>query len=193
MSARDRKEFEYRRDQELAALDDDQDEQRTGRGRRMEQQALWVDQQIRAAMARGEFDDLPGSGKPIPGLDRPHDPDWWVKRLIERENIGGAGVPPEALAIRVEDAQLDERLDRLGRESDVREALETFNRRVVAARRQLQGGPPVVTPLRDVDDDVDRWRARRDARATAAPPPVDSPRRQGKISGWARALRRRRP
>ena len=37
------------------------------------------------------------------------------------------------------------------RESDVREYVDDFNRRVIDARRQLQGGPPVVTPTRDVE------------------------------------------
>ena len=46
----------------------------------------------------------------------------------------------------------------------MREHLDTFNRRIVEARRQLQGGPPVVTPTRDVDAEVDRWRQRREER-----------------------------
>ena len=47
------------------------------------------------------------------------------------------------------------------REDDVREAVEDFNRRVIEARRQLLGGPPVVTPTRDVDAEVRAWRERR--------------------------------
>jgi hypothetical protein len=43
----------------------------------------------------------------------------------------------------------------------VREALADFNRRVVEARRQLQGGPPVVTATRSVEDEVNAWRQRR--------------------------------
>jgi hypothetical protein len=31
----------------------------------------WIERQIREAQERGAFDDLPGAGKPIPGLDRP--------------------------------------------------------------------------------------------------------------------------
>lgn len=103
------------------------------------QKASFVDQQIRAAMARGEFDDLPLHGKPIPGLGDTHDPDWWVKRLIEREQI--SGVLPEALQLRKDDAGLDAALERLSSESSVRSALEAFNARIVEARRQLRGGP----------------------------------------------------
>jgi hypothetical protein len=128
---------------------------------RMEQQALWVDQQIRRAMERGEFDNLPGAGKPLRLPDR-HDPDWWVKSLIEREQI--TGVLPPALALRKEDAELDAQLDREATPEQVRRAVEDFNRRVVNARRQLQGGPPVVTPTRDADDEVEAWHRRRTER-----------------------------
>ncbi len=125
---------------------------------RWEHQALWVDHQIKAAMDRGEFDNLPGTGKPLDLPDR-HDPDWWVKGLIEREKI--TGVLPPALALRREDAELDAELDRMPTEEEVRERLADFNRRVVDARRQLQGGPPVVTPTRGVEDEVNAWRQRR--------------------------------
>ncbi len=130
---------------------------------RMEQQALWVDLQIRKAMERGEFDDLPGAGKPLRLPDR-HDPDWWVKQLIEREQI--TGVLPPALGLRKEDAELEAALDREAAEEGVRRVLTDFNRRVVEARRQLQGGPPVVTPTRDVEAEVAAWHERRAARRT---------------------------
>jgi len=140
---------------------------RTGRSAaaaRIAQQATWVDLQVRQAMERGEFDDLPGQGKPIEDLGVEHDPDWWVKKLVERENL--ALLPP-ALALRKEDAELEERLDRITAETEVRRELEYFNKRVVETRRQLQGGPPVVTPTRDVDAEVAAWRERRTARIEA--------------------------
>lgn len=127
--------------------------------KRIEQQTLWVDLQVRRAMERGEFDDLPGAGKPIKGLGSTHDPDWWVKSLIERERI--TGVLPPALALRKEDAELDGVLDRETTEDGVRRVVRDFNRRVVEARRQLQGGPPVITPTRDEDGEVVAWRGRR--------------------------------
>ena len=46
-------------------------------------------------------------------------------------------------------------------EARVREAVTELNARIVEARRQLLGGPPVVTPLRDVEAEVAAWRARR--------------------------------
>jgi hypothetical protein len=124
----------------------------------VELRARWVDHLVDEAIERGEFDDLPLAGKPIPGLGTHHDPDWWIKQLVEREQI--TGVLPEAVQLRKDDAALDDRLDREFSEARVREVLEEFNRRVVEARRQLLGGPPVVTPLRDVDAEVARWRQR---------------------------------
>jgi hypothetical protein len=133
---------------------------------RMQFRAAWVDRVVDQAIARGEFDNLPLAGKPIPGIGAHHDPDWWLKALIEREQI--SGVLPEAIQLRKDDAVLDERLDGLRDESRVREVLAEFNARIVAARRQLMGGPPVVTPLRDVEREVTAWRSRR-AEQTPAP------------------------
>lgn len=144
---------------------------------RMDQQTRWVDLQIRQAIERGEFDNLPGAGKPLGDLGSPHDRDWWLKKLIEREQI--TGVLPEALQLRKDDAQLEAALDRETTETRVRELLEHFNRRVVEARRQLQGGPPVVTPTRDVETEVAAWRERRHPRrAVPRPesPPTPTPR-----------------
>lgn len=126
------------------------------------ERAAVVETAIQQAIRRGEFDDLPGAGKPIPGLGEHHDPDWWIRRKIETEQLRGLG--PAALTLRVEDAELDDALDALTRENEVRDTLEDFNRRIVEARRQLLGGPPVVTPTRDVEAEVAAWRERREAR-----------------------------
>lgn len=139
-------------------------EDQKARDRRMEHQARWVDLEVQRAIERGDFDDLPGAGKPIPDLDTTHDPDWWIKRLIDREQI--TGVLPPALALRGEDARLDDVLDGQRDERRVREIVEDFNARVVEARRQLLGGPPVITPTRDVDAEVAAWRERRSRRRT---------------------------
>jgi hypothetical protein len=126
------------------------------------ERAAYVENAIQQAIRRGEFDNLPGAGRPLEGLTGRHDADWWIRRKIEREQLTGLG--PPALTLRVEDAELEARLDRMHRESEVREAVEDFNRRVIEARRQLLGGPPVVTPTRDVGGEVSAWRERRDAR-----------------------------
>jgi hypothetical protein len=143
---------------------------RTGRSAaaaRIAQQATWVDLQVRQAMERGEFDDLPGTGKPIEDLGVEHDPDWWVKKLIERENIA---ILPPALALRKEDAELDARLDAINVESEVRREVEEFSARVRKAIYTPPvgpSGPPVITQQRDVDAEVEAWRERRTARIEA--------------------------
>jgi hypothetical protein len=47
----------------------------------------FAEQQIREAQASGEFDHLPGFGKPIPGLDEPYDEDWWIKMPLDVESV----------------------------------------------------------------------------------------------------------
>ena len=137
---------------------------------------------IRDAMAQGKFDNLKYAGKPIPGLGEVYDPDWWVKGLLQRENITGLG--PTAILLRTEDAELDERLDAQPTEHQVRDLLADFNARVIDARRQLQGGPPVTTNTRDVDAEVELWRERRRARASAVVPDEPGPDRPW----WRRIL-----
>ncbi len=151
----------------------DEDAPRAAAAPTAHERAMYVETAIQQAVRRGEFDNLPGVGKPLEGLGTSHDPDWWIRRKIQTEKLTGLG--PPALLLRTEDGEFDERVDALSREQDVREYVEDFNRRVREARRQLQGGPPVVTPTRDVDAAVAEWRVRRAARAAAAasPAPVD--------------------
>ncbi len=144
--------------------------------------AAFIESAIQVAIRRGDFDDLPGAGKPIEGLGDHHDPDWWIRRKIETENLTGLG--PPALLLREEDRELEAQLDLLGREVDVRAVLDDFNRRVVEARRQLLGGPPVVTSIRDVDAEVVAWAERR-ARRAAALAPAD-PISPGRRFRWGR-------
>ena len=135
-------------------------ESRAAARARIAQQHTWVDLQVRQAMERGDFDDLPGAGKPL-DLGDTHDPDWWIKKLVERENVA---VLPPSLALRKEDAELDDTLDKLHTEADVRRHVTDFNERVVAARYRLPSGPPLVTMPRDVDETVEAWQTRRTTR-----------------------------
>lgn len=140
--------------------------------------------QIEEAERRGVFEGNPYHGKPLPGLDGQHDPDWWIKSKIEREDI--RGIAPPALALRTEDAELDDALDALSLESDVRDVLVDFNARVKEARRQLLGGPPVVTPMRDVEAEVLAWRERREVRMASAARAAEQARLDAKPRRWWR-------
>lgn len=155
---------------------DRRDAERKAARARMEQQHTWVDLQIKRAIERGDFDDLPGAGKPITGLGEQHDPEWWVKQLVERERIA---VLPPSLQLRKDDAALDALLDGLASEAEVRSAVEDFNARVIHARYTPTDGPPLITMPRDVDETVAAWRERRAARRRALPPaPPPEPRRR---------------
>lgn len=131
---------------------------------RIQHQGRWVEEQLRIAMERGDFDDLPGAGKPIEGLGDSHDPDWWIKKLIEREQVV---ILPLSVELRREDAALDDELDKIAYEDGVRSRLVDFNERVLKARYALQPGPPLVTMPRDVDAELAAWRERREERRAA--------------------------
>lgn len=46
-----------------------------------------AEDKLRAAIAKGEFDCLPGLGQPLPLLDEPYDPNWWIRRKLQREEL----------------------------------------------------------------------------------------------------------
>jgi hypothetical protein len=156
----------------------------------MEQRAQIVEISIQQAMRRGDFDDLPGSGKPLTGLQNAYDPNWWIRQKIERERLTGLG--PPALTLRTEDAQLDERLDAAPSEDAARSMLNDFNARIIEARRQLQGGPPVVTQPREVEAEIRRWRERRDARYARYAEDREREEAEYRALGWRERRRARR-
>jgi hypothetical protein len=49
--------------------------------------AVVAENKIRAAIEAGEFDNLPGFGRPSPLMDEPYDPYWWIRRKLCREQI----------------------------------------------------------------------------------------------------------
>lgn len=128
-----------------------------------------IDRIIREAEERGAFDNLPGSGKPLP-LRHMGDPDWWVKDLIAREQISLDGVPAAAaIALRREAESFPESLLDLPNEKAVREVLEDFNARVAEdwKRPELGRGSPIVASKVDVEALVARWHELRRARYSA--------------------------
>jgi hypothetical protein len=46
-----------------------------------------AENKIRAAIDAGEFDKLPGRGKPADICDEPYDPHWWIRRTLGREQL----------------------------------------------------------------------------------------------------------
>ena len=46
-----------------------------------------AENKILAAIEAGEFDYLPGLGRPSALIDEPYDPFWWMRRKLQRENL----------------------------------------------------------------------------------------------------------
>jgi hypothetical protein len=115
----------------------------------------WIDQHIRQAQEAGEFDDLPGKGKPLAGLNEVYDPDWWAKKLIAREKVS---LLPPALVIRRRVEKEIPRILRLRREQDVRIALGKLNAEISRTNRTVHEGPPTTVSVIDEDEFVARWR-----------------------------------
>jgi Domain of unknown function (DUF1992) len=132
-----------------------------------------AEKKIREAQASGKFDNLPGAGKPL-DLGNLHDPNWWVKGLIEREKIDPSELVHPTLALRREADSFPESLLGLRTEDQVRAVLQDFNERVRAEWRRPQVGRsfPVIARLVRVEETVARWRelreqAEAEARAAA--------------------------
>lgn len=117
----------------------------------------WVERQVREAIERGEFDNLPGAGQPIPGLNGRDDQDWWVKGFLEREGIKAP--LPTTLALRKEVAELVETLADVVEERHVREIVADLNQRILHTHRRRVDGPPIIIKPVDVEPVLVRWRA----------------------------------
>jgi hypothetical protein len=143
----------------------------------------WVERQLREARERGSFDDLPGTGKPLPAL--PSDELAWVREKARREDLPVSALLPPALAVAKEVEDLPARLARERSEQRVRDLVTDLDRRIDAARRAPQVGPPVRTARLDVEAVVQAWR---DARAAALPPapPAEQPGAPPRRRWWRR-------
>jgi len=119
----------------------------------------WIDQQIRAAEERGEFDDLPGRGKPLP--KRTGDVMEWVAEKLRAENTDTKALLPPSLVLRKELEELPERLAGVRSEAKVREIVTDLNNRIKREILIPRGGPPLLVRLVDVEAVVARWREGR--------------------------------
>ena len=97
----------------------------------------WIDHQIREAEERGEFDDLPGAGKPIPDLDKPFDEMWWVKDKLRREGLSYMS-PTVALRKEAHDALVA--ASRASSEAEVRKIISAINEKIREANRNAIAG-----------------------------------------------------
>ncbi len=123
----------------------------------------WVDRQVSAAQAKGEFDDLPGAGKPLPKTIGPDSTLAWVVDKVRGEGHDVSALLPPSLAIAKELDALPDTLARVRREARVREIVEDLNERIRAEHRRPQGGPVLRARPLDVDETLAEWRKGREA------------------------------
>ncbi len=121
----------------------------------MAQYESWIDRQIREAIERGAFDDLPSAGKPL-RLDP--DEDWWIKAKLQRENL--EPMLPGPLLLRREVERIQETLAEVRDESLAREILDDLNARIREYYLRPGPGPQIVVRLVDVEAELDAWRNR---------------------------------
>ncbi|MFJ8689398.1 DnaJ family domain-containing protein [Micromonospora wenchangensis] len=134
-----------------------------------------VEAQIRSAQERGEFDNLPGMGKPIPGRDLPYDESWWITSFLEREALPTDLLLPTPLQLRRRVEQVPDEVRDLPTEESVREFVGLLNQEIVTFLRYPSGPRVAVRPV-DTEAVLRGWRAHRAARAVpAASAPMPAP------------------
>jgi hypothetical protein len=120
----------------------------------------WIDAQIRVATEAGAFDNLPGAGKPLPNLGLEHDPLWWVKQLVQREQI--STLPPSLELLRKVERELAA-IEKLHDEATVRHRIAALNVEIAKINATVVEGPPTRLGTLDVDQVLARWRQARSA------------------------------
>lgn len=106
-----------------------------------------------------DFQNLPGAGKPLK-LGQNLGEDWWLHQQTTRENIGDE-ILPKTMRLRKEFAALEATLDKLARETEVREHLEALNARIRSALIGPPDGPPLNFGPVDIEAEIAAWRERR--------------------------------
>ncbi|MFD0786648.1 DUF1992 domain-containing protein, partial [Micromonospora azadirachtae] len=102
-----------------------------------------VEAEIRSAQERGEFDNLPGAGKPIPGRNLPYDESWWIKSFMQREKLPSDLLLPTPLQLRRRVERVPDEVRDLPTEQAVRDFCALLNADIIAWLR-LPTGPRVV-------------------------------------------------
>ena len=118
----------------------------------------WIDVQVRVAREQGAFDNLPGAGKPLPNLDQEYDPLWWVKQLVQREQV--SILPPSLELLRKVEKELAA-IEKLDDEATVRRRVAALNVEIAKINATVVEGPPTRLGTLDVDRVVARWRRTR--------------------------------
>jgi len=113
-----------------------------------------IEQQIAAAMERGEFDDLPGKGRPLRDLDTQRGQGWFAEQLVRREHS-------RTLHERTQLDVVERRIAfwRAPTIADLRERVVAANRHIAEANVLLE--PEDRFALFDFGEVVETWRRTR--------------------------------
>ena len=120
----------------------------------------WIEAQIRVAREQGAFDNLPGAGKPLPNLGQEYDPLWWVKQLVQREQV--SILPPSLELLRKVEKELAA-IEKLDDEATVRRRVAALNVEIAKVNATVLEGPPTRLGTLDVDQVVAQWQGTRSA------------------------------
>lgn len=132
-----------------------------------------VESAIEAAVRRGDFEDLPGAGKPL-DLPDSHDPNWWINQRLANGDIDREALLPVVVLLRKEYERRAETLVELPSEQAAREYAADFTERVHQDRR-ANPFQKMLAPAWESEDAASLWRELRAAAPTAAPAPEVSP------------------
>ncbi|WP_158545840.1 DUF1992 domain-containing protein [Blastococcus sp. TF02A-30] len=139
----------------------------------------WVERQIAQAQENGQFAALPGTGKPLTGLDREETAYDWALAKARREGVDTAAMLPPGLRLRRERDELPARAARLATEAEVRALAEDYNARVEAFwRLPAESRWAPVPGLADVEALVAGWLRDRPPPPPPVEPPSDPPSRR---------------
>lgn len=147
----------------------------------------WIEKQIRDAEDRGAFENLPGAGKPIPGLGGPQEEQWWVKDYIRCEKLDTDALLPTPLLLRKEIERLPGTVAKLRTEQEVRDTVDELNKRIMDWLRDGTG-PQIHVGRVNADKVVEQWLA--DRPAPAGQTPVSEVREEPR-SWWRKVFRKR--
>jgi len=118
----------------------------------------FTEREIRTAQADGAFENLPGFGKPIPGIDQAYDENWWIKEKLKRERMQ---VVPPILEARLALEQTLKEIALTDNEFVVRKKLSEVNEKLRKAHYSPIAGPTDGIAEVDIEAAVIEWKESR--------------------------------
>jgi hypothetical protein len=137
----------------------------------------WIDAQVRVAREQGTFDNLPGAGQPLSNLGQEDGLLWWVKQLVQREQI--SILPPSLELLRKVEKELAA-FEKLSDEATVRHRVAALNVEIAKVNATVVEGPPTRLSTLNVDRILERWRRTRLANPRRISPASQPPQRDAK-------------